>query len=365
MAVTRPLAGSTRTTVPSSWFCTHTEPWPIAMPFGRPPTRVSRVTAFVSGSIRSRRSPKTSTAQIAPNPAARPMTAPPGRIVAVGWFVTLSMRTIPSIPSDTHTESWVTARLDGAPPTSTSDASSGALAARRPLERRRTRDGRERRHQERGHGAERCFHCLPPFAWLSRCMGAPCARALKCPQKNAKLRLNERASLPPARPARGATRRRRPRPRPAQAARRARAAAPERQPRRSDRAADRRALGRLAAGDGPLGAAGLRRRAAQGARVRRLVLRTAAPGYVLECRPRALDLDRFTSLCTEARATADAGRKAELLNGALALWRGEAARGSRQRAVRARGGVAARAAAPGGDRGADRRRPRARGSHRS
>ena len=38
-------------TVESSWFCTHTEPWPTVTPFGRPPTRVSPVTVFVAGSI--------------------------------------------------------------------------------------------------------------------------------------------------------------------------------------------------------------------------------------------------------------------------------------------------------------------------
>ena len=63
---TRPVAGSTRETVESSWFCTHTEPWPTVTPFGSPPTRVSPVTVFVSGSMRSNRSPKTSIAQTAP-----------------------------------------------------------------------------------------------------------------------------------------------------------------------------------------------------------------------------------------------------------------------------------------------------------
>jgi YVTN family beta-propeller protein len=53
------------------------------------------------------------------------------------------------------------------------------------------------------------------------------------------------------------------------------------------------------------------------------VLRTSAPGYVLELQPGSLDLDRFSSLCAEARATSDPGRKAVLLRGALELWRGE------------------------------------------
>ena len=52
------------------------------------------------------------------------------------------------------------------------------------------------------------------------------------------------------------------------------------------------------------------------------VLRTAAPGYVLDVQPGSLDLDRFKSLRAEARAATDSARKAELLHGALALWRG-------------------------------------------
>jgi YVTN family beta-propeller protein len=51
-------------------------------------------------------------------------------------------------------------------------------------------------------------------------------------------------------------------------------------------------------------------------------LRTRAPGYVLELRPGSLDLDRFVALRTEARAATDDKRKAELLHGALGLWRG-------------------------------------------
>lgn len=50
-------------------------------------------------------------------------------------------------------------------------------------------------------------------------------------------------------------------------------------------------------------------------------LRTRSPGYVLELEPGALDLDRFLQLRTEARASGDDRRKAELLHEALALWR--------------------------------------------
>jgi YVTN family beta-propeller protein len=52
------------------------------------------------------------------------------------------------------------------------------------------------------------------------------------------------------------------------------------------------------------------------------LLRTVAPGYVLELRRASLDLDRFNALRAEARATTDAARRAELLHGALDLWRG-------------------------------------------
>jgi YVTN family beta-propeller protein len=51
------------------------------------------------------------------------------------------------------------------------------------------------------------------------------------------------------------------------------------------------------------------------------VLRTRAPGYVLEVEPDALDLARFARLRAEARASTDEERRAALLDEALALWR--------------------------------------------
>jgi DNA-binding SARP family transcriptional activator len=51
------------------------------------------------------------------------------------------------------------------------------------------------------------------------------------------------------------------------------------------------------------------------------VLETKPPGYRLNVRPGELDLDRFRSKLEEARR-AEAGERAELLRGALALWRG-------------------------------------------
>ena len=53
------------------------------------------------------------------------------------------------------------------------------------------------------------------------------------------------------------------------------------------------------------------------------VLRTSSPGYVLDVEAGTLDLDRFTSLGEEARAATDPARRVALLDGALALWRGE------------------------------------------
>ena len=53
------------------------------------------------------------------------------------------------------------------------------------------------------------------------------------------------------------------------------------------------------------------------------VLRTSSPGYVLDVQAGTLDLDRFTSLGEEARAATDPARRVALLDGALALWRGE------------------------------------------
>ncbi|HEU0303523.1 MAG TPA: BTAD domain-containing putative transcriptional regulator [Gaiellaceae bacterium] len=50
-------------------------------------------------------------------------------------------------------------------------------------------------------------------------------------------------------------------------------------------------------------------------------LRTRAPGYVLELGDGVLDLERFTQLCAEARASSDLERRAALLHEALMLWR--------------------------------------------
>ncbi|MFV2115292.1 BTAD domain-containing putative transcriptional regulator [Micromonospora sp. LOL_025] len=50
---------------------------------------------------------------------------------------------------------------------------------------------------------------------------------------------------------------------------------------------------------------------------------TRANGYLVELPPDALDLGRFDALLAAADRTADPGRRAELLRGALALWRGE------------------------------------------
>jgi DNA-binding SARP family transcriptional activator len=53
---------------------------------------------------------------------------------------------------------------------------------------------------------------------------------------------------------------------------------------------------------------------------------TRAPGYLIEVRPGELDLDNFTGLSDRGRAAAKAGdweHAAELLAGALALWRGD------------------------------------------
>ena len=78
----------------------------------------------------------------------------------------------------------------------------------------------------------------------------------------------ERARVPAARSAGGSARWQSARPRPAEAAVRARPPAAACEPCRLDHAPDRRALGRGAAGDGSGGAAGVRRRAPQGARGR-------------------------------------------------------------------------------------------------
>ena len=107
----------------SSWFCTHTDPWPMVTPFGSPPTRVSLVTAFVSGSIRSSLSPKTSIAHTAPKPAARPITAPPSSMRATTVPVSRSSRATPPRPSETQTSPAAVVRLEGEPPTSVVEAS--------------------------------------------------------------------------------------------------------------------------------------------------------------------------------------------------------------------------------------------------
>jgi DNA-binding SARP family transcriptional activator/streptogramin lyase len=52
-------------------------------------------------------------------------------------------------------------------------------------------------------------------------------------------------------------------------------------------------------------------------------LRTREPGYVLEIEEGALDLDRFTQLCAEAREASDDGHRAALLHEAVRLWRDE------------------------------------------
>jgi DNA-binding SARP family transcriptional activator/DNA-binding GntR family transcriptional regulator len=57
------------------------------------------------------------------------------------------------------------------------------------------------------------------------------------------------------------------------------------------------------------------------------VLRTQAPGYLVEVAPDALDLSRFSRMRLEGRAALEAGdaaAAAELLAGALGLWRGPA-----------------------------------------
>ncbi|GAB3158211.1 BTAD domain-containing putative transcriptional regulator [Micromonospora sonneratiae] len=50
---------------------------------------------------------------------------------------------------------------------------------------------------------------------------------------------------------------------------------------------------------------------------------TRANGYVIDITPESLDLGRFDALRAAATASADPGRRAELLRDALALWRGE------------------------------------------
>ena len=57
------------------------------------------------------------------------------------------------------------------------------------------------------------------------------------------------------------------------------------------------------------------------------MLRTQAPGYLVEVEPEALDLGRFTRMRGEGRAALEAGdaaAAAALLTDALGLWRGPA-----------------------------------------
>jgi YVTN family beta-propeller protein len=51
------------------------------------------------------------------------------------------------------------------------------------------------------------------------------------------------------------------------------------------------------------------------------LLRTEPPGYVLDVGEGALDVERFDTLCAQARAAPDAAHKAALLHEALAMWR--------------------------------------------
>jgi YVTN family beta-propeller protein len=51
------------------------------------------------------------------------------------------------------------------------------------------------------------------------------------------------------------------------------------------------------------------------------ILRTSAPGYILELEPGALDVDRFVELRADARESTDPERRAALLHEALRLWR--------------------------------------------
>ena len=111
VAIVRPVVGDTLDTVASSWFATQTEPWPIAIPVGRPPTGIRSVIRFVSGSIRSNSSKKTSIAQIEPKPAASAI--PPGRILATTLLVAGSMRAIPSTPSETQSVPAAMTMLEG------------------------------------------------------------------------------------------------------------------------------------------------------------------------------------------------------------------------------------------------------------
>ena len=93
------------------------------------------------------------------------------------------------------------------------------------------------------------------------------------------------------------------------------------------------------------------------------VLRTASPGYVLDVQPGTLDLDRFTSLGEEARAATDPARRVALLDGALALWRGEPLGDLASEPFATAAADRARAAAAHGARRTGRGRARARAAH--
>ena len=90
----------------------------------------------------------------------------------------------------------------------------------------------------------------------------------------------------------------------------------------------------------------------------RRMLRTAAPGYVLEMEP-GRSISTASRRCAPKLAPPPTARAAELSTALGALAGGAPGR-ARQRAVRARGRGAARATAPRRPAGANRRRPRAR-----
>ena len=102
LATVRPVSGEILETVESSWFATHSEPCPTAMPVGRPPTGIRRVTRFVPESMRSTSPARMSNAQTAPKPAASP--TPPGWIRATIRFVSGSIRTISSRPREAQSD---------------------------------------------------------------------------------------------------------------------------------------------------------------------------------------------------------------------------------------------------------------------
>ena len=112
LATVRPVSGEILETVESSWFATHSEPCPTAMPVGRPPTWIRRVTRFVPESMRSTSPARMSNAQTAPKPAASP--TPPGWIRATIRFVSGSIRTISSRPREAQSDPDAAIRSVGA-----------------------------------------------------------------------------------------------------------------------------------------------------------------------------------------------------------------------------------------------------------